>query len=145
MAQRLQVVFDTRNPASLSRFYAEALRYKIQDPPTGYESWEAFLKAQGIPESEWNSASAIVDPEGKGARVYFQQMDTPKQGKNRLHIDINASAGPHVPLQERKAQVAEEVARLEALGATTDHEVDEGLGEYWIVMLDLEGNEFCVR
>jgi hypothetical protein len=145
MAFKLQVVFDCRDPSSLSKFYAEALHYKLQDPPTGYTSWESWLKAQGIPEDEWNSASAIVDPEGKGPRVYFQQMDTPKLGKNRLHIDINASAGMRIPLDERKVQVNKEVERLVGLGATKHHELDEGRGEYCVIMLDPERNEFCVQ
>jgi hypothetical protein len=75
MAFSLQAVFDCKDPASLSKFYAEALHYKLQDPPAGYESWEKWLMEKGIPEEEWNSASAIVDPEGKGPRIYFQQMD----------------------------------------------------------------------
>ncbi len=145
MALKLQVVFDCRDPASLSRFYAEALRYKLQDPPSGYASWEAWLKEQGIPEAEWNSASAIIDPEGKGPRIYFQQMNTPKIGKNRLHVDINASGGSRVPLDERRGQVNKEVERLVGLGATKHHESDEGRGEYCVIMLDPEGNEFCVQ
>ncbi len=145
MAFKLQVVFDCKDPEGLAKFYAEALHYKLQDPPAGYASWEAFLKEHGIPESEWNSASAIVDPEGKGPRVYFQQMETPKPGKNRLHIDINASGGSKVPLDMRKRQVNDEVGRLVRLGAVKDHELDEGRGEYCVVMLDPEGNEFCVQ
>ena len=145
VAFRLQVVFDCGDPAGLSKFYAEALHYKLQDPPSGYKSWESWLKDRGIPEDEWNSASAIVDPEGTGPRVYFQQMDTPKLGKNRLHIDINASGGPRVPLGERKEQVNREVERLAALGATKHPALDEGRGEYCVVMLDPEGNEFCVQ
>ena len=144
MALGLQVVFDCRDPAGLSKFYAEALHYKLQDPPRGYKSWEAFLKEQGIPEEEWNSASAIVYPEGKGPRIYFQQMDTPKRGKNRLHIDINATGGSRATLDERKGQVKTEVERLLVLGATKHHEGEE-MGDYWIVMLDPEGNEFCVQ
>jgi Glyoxalase-like domain len=145
VGHKLQVVFDCRDPASLSRFYAEALHYKLQDPPKGYSSWKDWLKEQGIPEAEWNSASAIVDPEGKGPRVYFQQMDTPKPGKNRLHIDINASEGLRIPLQDRKMQVNREVERLVSIGATKHHELDEGRGEFCVIMLDPEGNEFCVQ
>lgn len=144
MAFSIQVVFDSRDPPSLSKFYAEALHYKVQDPPQGYASWEDFLKAQGIPEEEWDYASAIIDPEGKGPRVYFQQLDTPKLGKNRLHIDINASGGLRIPLAERRGQVNAEVARLQGLGATKHHELEE-MGEYCVVMLDPEGNEFCVQ
>lgn len=145
MAFKLQIVFDCRNPDALARFCSSALHYKLQDPPSGYPSWGAFLKAQGVPEEEWGSASAIVDPEGEGPRVYFQQMDTPKLGKNRLHIDINASGGLRVPLDERRKQVNREVERLVGIGATKHHELDEGSGEYCVIMLDLEGNEFCVQ
>ena len=144
MAFKLQVVFDCKDPAALAKFYAEALHYKRQDPPAGFPSWEAWLRKQGIPEHEWNSADAIVDPEGKGPRVYFQQMDTPKLGKNRLHVDITASGGPKVPLAERKVQVDAEVERLEKFGATKDHELEES-GEYCVVMHDPDGNEFCVQ
>jgi hypothetical protein len=140
----LQIVFDSSDPSSLSKFYAEALHYKLQDPPSGFESWEGFLKAQAIPEEEWDYASAIVDPEGKGPRIYFQQMDTPKLGKNRLHIDVNASDGLDVPLAKRKEQVNSEVERLLRLGARKQRELLE-MGEYCVVMLDPEGNEFCVQ
>jgi hypothetical protein len=144
MRGKLQVVFDTRDTDALAKFYAGALHYKLQDPPSGYASWEAFLKTRGIPESEWNSASAIVDPYGRGPRIYFQQMDTPKPGKNRLHIDINASSGMQAPLEQRKREVGAEVERIKALGATKQRELEEE-GEYCVVMLDPEGNEFCVQ
>src|SRR2546422_1463741 len=139
MGTSTQIVFDTVDPDRLARFWAEALHYKLQDPPTGFASWPAWLKAQGIPESEWNSASAIIDPTGKGPRIYFQQMDTPKLGKNRLHIDVNASGGSQVSVRVRKEQVNAEVDRLLGLGATKQHEVEE-TGEYCVVMLDPEGN-----
>jgi len=71
-------------------------------------------------------------------------MDTPKFGKNRLHIDVNASGGSRVPFQLRKEQVDAEVDRILALGATKQNVMEE-TGEYCVVMLDPEGNEFCVQ
>jgi hypothetical protein len=144
MARRIQIVFDCRDPAGLSKFYAAALSYDLQAPPEGYASWEDALKAMNVPESEWNSASAIVDPEGRGPRIYFQRMDTPKPGKNRVHIDMNASDGLRVPVEERMRQVNAEVARLLKLGATKQRGWEEE-GEYWVVMQDPDGNEFCVQ
>jgi hypothetical protein len=140
----VQLVFDCRDPASLADFYARVLHYKVQDPPRGFSTWEEWMKSKGIPEEDWNSADAIVDPTGKGLRIYFQQMDTPKFGKNRLHIDVNVSGGSKVALEVRRVQVNEEVERLIGLGATKQSEVDE-TGEYSVVMLDPEGNEFCVQ
>ena len=144
MALGVQIVFDCHDPASLSKFYAEALHYKLQDPPRGFKSWEEALKAWGVPEAEWESTSAIVDPDGKGPRIFFQQMETPKLGKNRLHIDMNASGGPRVSLEERKKQVRSEVDRLSKLGANAGREWEEQ-GDFWVVMTDPEGNEFCVQ
>ena len=144
MAQKAQVVYDCSDPDSLAKFYAEALHYKLQDPPEGFKSWEEALKAWNIPEEEWNAASAIIDPEGQGPRFYFQKMDTPKLGKNRLHIDINASKGSQVSLEDRKEAVGTEVERLLKLGAKKQREWEEQ-GQYWVVMLDPEGNEFCVQ
>src|SRR5438034_11747021 len=118
MATSIQVVFDSADPGRLAKFWAAALHYREQDPPTGYASWAAFLEARGVPEEEWNSASAIVDPERVGPRIYFQQMDTPKPGKNRLHLDLNVSGGTTLPLSERKARVNREVGRLLDLGAS---------------------------
>ncbi|HEY0738951.1 MAG TPA: VOC family protein [Herpetosiphonaceae bacterium] len=144
MALSIQVVIDCADPAQLAPFWASALGYKIQDPPQGFDSWPEFLTSIGVPESEWNSASAIVDPDGKGARIYFQRVPEPKTVKNRLHLDLNASGGHGLPMEERRAKVGEAVERLQSLGATKIREMDLR-GEYWIVMADPEGNEFCVQ
>jgi hypothetical protein len=144
MARTVQIVFDCRDPGALSEFYAAALHYKLQDPPEGFASWDDALKSWGVPEKEWNSASAIVDPEGRGPRIYFQQMDTPKPGKNRVHLDMNVSGGSRIPIEERERQIHAEVERLLRLGATKQR-VWEEPGEFWVVMQDPEGNEFCLQ
>src|SRR3989442_14721786 len=104
MATKTQVVFDSADPDRLAKFWAEALHYKLQDPPAGFPSWQAALKAWGGPAEEWDSASAIVDPEGRGPRIYFQQMDTPKPGKKRIHLDLNPSGGTAPPPSHRNAE-----------------------------------------
>jgi Glyoxalase-like domain len=144
VAHGVQIVFDCKDPASLAGFYAQVLHYKVQDPPPGFQTWEEWLNSKGVPKDDWNSANAIVDPLGKGPRIYFQQMDTPKLGKNRLHIDVNASGGSKTPLDERKSQVDAEVDRIVQFGATKQREVG-GVDEYCVVMTDPEGNEFCVQ
>ncbi len=144
MAHSIQVVFDTADPDRLGEFWAAALHYQIQPPPAGYGSWQAFLQAINVPEEEWHAANAITDPEGKGPRIYFQKMDTPKPAKNRLHLDINASGSSKVPLEERKRQVDAEVTRLLSLGATRLRELSDER-EYCVVMADPEANEFCVQ
>ena len=136
----LQVAIDCADPGALAAFWAQALPgYAIQDPPPGFDSWEAFLEAQSVPREQWNSRSAIV---GNGPRLFFQQVPEPKAGKNRVHLDLHAGGGPGVPPEEQRARVRAEVERLQALGATLVEE-REGLGVVWAVMTDPEGNEFC--
>ncbi len=133
MASRIgNITFDCADPSRLAEFWAAALGYKQQDPPDGYASWPEFLAAQGIPEDQWNSANAVVDPDGTGPRLYFQRVPEPKTIKNRLHLDLSAS------------DVEAEVGRLVGLGAREVRRFDER-GESWIVMADPEGNEFCVQ
>ena len=136
------MVIDCADPAALSRFWAAALDYVLQPPPDGHDSWESWLAAMGVPESEWNSASAVIDPEGRGPRVYFQRVPEAKLAKNRLHLDLRASDW-RSPVEERRRAIEPEVERLVALGATVVGPVEER-GEVWVVLRDPEGNELCV-
>jgi len=145
MTTSIQLVFDTADPSRQATFWAAALGYRLQDPPSGFDSWEAFLTAQGVPEKDWDSASAIIDPAGKGPRIFFQRVPEPKTAKNRLHMDLNVSGGRGIPVEERKQRVGAEVKRLLELGATDERGAIEKDGEYWFRMNDPEGNEFCVQ
>jgi catechol 2,3-dioxygenase-like lactoylglutathione lyase family enzyme len=144
MATQVQVTFDCADPAALSTFWAAALGYRLQDPPEGFATWEAFLTDLGVPEDEWNSASAVVDPDGGGPRLYFQRVPEPKAVKNRVHLDLNVGGPLGTPLDERMAAVGREAKRVIDLGAEMVREVEER-GEYWVVMRDPEGNEFCLQ
>jgi hypothetical protein len=144
MATSIQVTFDCADPDRLASFWATALGYRKPDPPEGYATWPAFLAAQGIPEDQWNAASAIEDPEGRGPRLYFQRVPEPKVVKNRVHLDVNVGGGRLVPVEERRALVDAAVDRLRGVGATPLRPVEEH-GEYWVVMADPEGNEFCLQ
>ena len=128
----------------MASFWAAALHYKLQDPPPGFDSWPAWLKAQGIPESEWNSASAVVDPEGRGPRIYFQRVPEGKVVKNRVHLDLNVGGPRTAPPEERRRGIDAEVDRLVGLKARKVKTVEER-GEYFVNMLDPEGNEFDVQ
>ena len=144
MATPIQVTFDCADPDRLATFWATALDYKKQDPPAGYATWPEFLAAQGVPEDRWNAASAIVDPEGSGPRIYFQQVPEPKTVKNRVHLDVNVGGGRDTPDDERRGRVNAAVERLLGAGATRLRACAEH-GEYWVVMQDPEGNEFCLQ
>ena len=141
MATQLQVVLDAHEPSKVAEFWAAALGYVVQPPPPGYDSWPAFLGELGVPEERWDSRSAVVDPDGRGPRIFIQQVPEPKTVKNRVHLDVQVGAG--VEPAERPGVVAAEVERLKGLGASHLRTYDE-MGEHWVVMADPEGNEFCV-
>jgi len=128
------VTIDCADPAGLAAFWASALGYVVQPPPEGYDSWPAFLRTIGVPESDLGNASACVDPDGKGPRLFFQKVPEGKAAKNRVHLDVNVGPG----------NVEAEVARLVSEGATRVEAFDVPLGT-WVVMTDPEGNEFCVQ
>jgi len=130
----IQVTFDCADPARLAAFWASALGYVIQQPPEGFASWPEFLTSIGVPESEWDTRSACVDPAGAGPRLFFQQVPEPKTAKNRVHLDVNVG----------RDRVDAEVERLVAAGAARVREHAEA-GDRWVVMADPEGNEFCVQ
>jgi uncharacterized glyoxalase superfamily protein PhnB len=136
----MQVAIDCADPDALAAFWAAALPgYAIQAPPPGFDSWEAFLEANGVPKEQWNDRSAIV---GDGPRLFFQKVPEPKTVKNRVHLDLHAGGGPTVALDAQRANVRAAVERLQALGATFVEQREE-LGVVWAVLADPEGNEFC--
>jgi hypothetical protein len=144
MATGVQVAFDCADPDRLARFWAQALGYKLQDPPAGYASWEDWAREQGIPEERWNQVSAIVDPDGRGPRLYFQKVPEAKVVKNRVHLDLNVSGGRGTPLAEGRRRIDAEVQRLVGAGASRLGTLEES-GGYVVNMADPEGNEFDVQ
>ncbi len=122
MARLREIVIDSANPPRLARFWAQVLDGFELRP---YDETEiARLAAQGLdPETD---PSVAVD--GPGVTLWFQRRDNPKTGRNRVHLDVDTPAR------------ALEVARLTGLGATVRDEHDG-----FTVMLDPEGNEFCIQ
>jgi hypothetical protein len=150
--RHLQVTFDAHDPKQLSRFWASVLGY-VNPPPPGhtlaegedpFDAWWAFLEQAGVPEDQRNSASAAEDPDGAGPRLFFQQVPEDKVAKNRVHLDVRAAPG--LEGDERMATLEAECERLVALGATRvqRHEPSPPMSLGFIVMLDPEGNEFCL-
>jgi Glyoxalase-like domain len=144
MAVKLQVVFDAADPPSLAAFWGEAIGYVEEDPPEGFESWEAWAEANDLPREEWDNYDSRVDPDGVGPRLFFQRVPEPKTAKNRVHLDLSVSGGRGTPIEERRRRVAAAVDRSVAAGATRLKAYDEA-GQHWVVMQDPEGNEFCLH
>ncbi len=144
MAIKLQVVFDAADPPALAAFWGEATGYQEEDPPQGFDSWEAWAVANDLPREEWDNYASRVDPDGAGPRLFFQRVPEPKTAKNRVHLDLAVGGGRSTPLEERRRRVADAVERAVAAGATRVKAYDEP-GQHWVVMQDPEGNEFCLH
>lgn len=144
MSRDVQITFDCADPAVLAAFWAEVLGYRVQDPPGGYASWSEALEAFGVPAERHNDASAVSDPEGSGPRLFFQRVPEGKQAKNRVHLDVRAAPG--LAGEERMAALEAEAKRLITHGSTRigRHEPAPPLGAGHIVMIDPEGNEYCL-
>ncbi len=142
-----QITVDCAVPDTMAKFWAEALRYDLQEPPPPHESWRDYWIAAGHdPDDDFGDGyDAIVDPAGFGPRVWVQQVPETKSIKNRLHFDLLVGGGRTVPLENRKQRVHAEADRLTALGATVRHVMDNSESNpYAIAMSDPEGNEFDI-
>jgi 4a-hydroxytetrahydrobiopterin dehydratase len=87
--------------------------------------WRALLgyREQG--------AEDLVDPDGRGPSLGFQQMDAPRPQRNRIHVDVS------VPHDQAEARVAAAIA-------AGGHLVTDQNAPAWWVLADAEGNEACV-
>ena len=110
------ICFDCTDPDRMAHFWAAVLGYTLAPPP---------------PEEPPDPSIAIQAPAG-GLRIWFNKVPEPKVVKNRVHMDLR---GP---------SMAEEVERLQDLGATFIAERSLGDAVTWTVMADPEGNEFCI-
>jgi catechol 2,3-dioxygenase-like lactoylglutathione lyase family enzyme len=125
------VVIDCEDAAPLARFWAAALGWRVAP----YDRDELDRLAQkGITDPEEDPSVMVEPPEDEvGSPVlFFTEVPEPKMGKNRVHLDMVADE-----------TVDDEVIRLEGIGATLRNWAEDG-GNVWAVMLDPEGNEFCV-
>jgi hypothetical protein len=121
---RFSVEFDCADPVALARFWAVALGFTglPVDLPDGED---VMLEApEGLPD------------------IYFQRVPEAKVVKNRMHLDL--AVGGTGPLEERRARIDAEAARLVALGASDRRGPIDEDGSYWMRMQDPEGNEFCL-
>jgi catechol 2,3-dioxygenase-like lactoylglutathione lyase family enzyme len=147
MTTRIQVTFDCADPDRLARFWAEALGYRLEEPPDGFATWQDYWASRGLPPEEVEDGyDSIVDPEGVRPRIWFQPVPEGKVVKNRLHLDLGVSGGRRVPLETRRRRIDAEAERLVAAGATRLRVLsEEGVDHYGVVMADPEGNEFCLN
>ncbi|MBT2449971.1 VOC family protein [Streptomyces sp. ISL-43] len=149
MELTLQVTIDCADPRVMVPFWAQALGYVPEPAPGGHASWREYwvdmgVPAEELPEGAGEMPESIVDPAGRGPRVWFQQVPEPKTGKNRVHLDLKVGGGRDVAVEVRTRRVDEKVGVLTGAGAAVVRVLDEPEGVYAVVLQDPEGNEFCV-
>ncbi|QIG40571.1 VOC family protein [Microbacterium sp. 4R-513] len=138
------ITFYANDPRRLAHFWADVFGYP-------HEEWEEPLKSQllesGLTEEDLSKRALAEDPEGRGPRFFFHHADGAKEGRNRLHLDVNVARGPDDPPSDHSKLDAEK-DRLVALGAMVVRLVEQEWGpwpeRYW-QMQDPEGNEFCLQ
>lgn len=113
-SQLVALAFDANDPLRLARFWAEALRWEIDDEPS--------------------DVIGLVPTDGTRFRIEFANVPEQKVGKNRIHIDLTTTS-----IDDQQ----ETVARLVELGGR-HIDIGQGPDEGHVVLADPEGNEFCV-
>ncbi|AEG44752.1 VOC family protein [Isoptericola variabilis] len=115
------VTIDCRDAYAQAQWWKQVLGY-VDDPDE--------------PGSPGDAEVGIVDPDGEGQALLFQNVPEGKTVKNRMHFDLR-------PTERRRD---DELAWLLELGATqvADHRGIAGPGTGWVVLADPEGNEFCI-
>ena len=145
-----QVVVYAADPHRLARCWAETMGYVLEDNSALIEG---VLAAGAANEDDttvidgrrfWGEAVAIGHPDDpvdeatgiiRGRRILFELQVTNKTDDNRVHLDLNV--GPE--------RLAEETARIQALGATLLEERRDAPRATFNRMADPEGNEFCLQ
>jgi hypothetical protein len=139
VGRRVQIAIDCADTETLALFWAEVLNYRLADPPEGFRTWLEFSRDVAVdPGEQW---SRLVDPDGVGPELLFHRVPEGKIVKNRMHLDVRLAPG--APPAERRRLVDAETTRLKGLGAVHVR-TDEDETDYYAVMQDPEGNEFCI-
>jgi hypothetical protein len=144
MATQWHLTFDCARPALLAAFWALALGYVELPPPDGFATWEDWLRQQSDTPDDWDDGAYLVDPDGVGPKLSFLRVPEGKTAKNRLHIDVQAGGGRRNSWDVRWPKVTATVEKLVAAGGTIVRQYDDDGHPDHIMMLDPEGNEFCV-
>ncbi|HEY7029733.1 MAG TPA: VOC family protein [Thermomicrobiales bacterium] len=108
------VTIDCRDSRTLGAFWSAVLGYEVAVDQPG----------------DW---LVLRDPGGKPPNIAFQVVPEVKIVKNRVHLDLELTAG----------SLGEEIGRMERLGASRVRYLENDPDESHWVMADPEGNEFC--
>jgi predicted enzyme related to lactoylglutathione lyase len=115
MANRItSLCIDSTDPRLLAGFWTQVLDWQVTEDDE-----------EGVRIQPAAGAREAID--------FLRVPDAPQTGKNRLHLDLNAT----------DRDQAAELERLLALGARPV-DIGQGPDVSWHVLADPEGNEFCL-
>jgi hypothetical protein len=118
---------DAADPHRLAAFWAGALGY-VSEP--GYDEPDG---------------ASIIDPDGRGPAIGFLRVPEPKTAKNKFHLDVRVTGPQPRESVDRERLIRAKAAELVSAGATIVREESYGGPALsHMVLLDPEGNEFCV-
>ena len=100
----------------------------VEDLDRSARFWSAVL---GLKVAGRSDRYLQFERKESGLQIYLQKVPEKKTSKTRVHMDISVT----------DLDVA--LARVEALGGRMFERVEES-GSRWIVVLDPDGNEFCL-
>jgi len=125
VADELGIDGEPERPGSLE------IAIDALDIPAVLPFWRAVLAYRDEVVPDVGATPALVDPDGIGPAVWFQQMDAPRPQRNRVHLDVDV---PHDVATDRVAAAIAAGGRLVS---------DRRAPAFW-VLADAEGNEACV-
>lgn len=144
MSHHIQIAVDCHAPHDLADWWAETLQWSVE--PTDEEFIRRMIAEGHATEDDtmvhrgslvWKAGTAICPSDEIGSptrrRILFQPVPEPKQGKNRVHWDVD-HGGEDIDLVRE---------RLVGRGASYVGSHHQG-PHAWHVMTDPEGNEFCI-
>jgi predicted enzyme related to lactoylglutathione lyase len=108
----------------------EGVNFDCHDPQRVARFWAAAL-GRDAQKDEDDPPAWYLEADADGPELIFVLVPEGKEVKNRVHLDL------------RPDDQAAEVERLLGLGATRA-EIGQTGQESWVVLADVEGNEFCV-
>jgi len=129
LAHEIQRIADDAGVVAES---VHTLRYDLAIDTVDADAIRDFWRVgMGYVERLVDEEIELVDPRGRGPKLWFQRMDPPRTDRNRIHVDV------YVPATEAEARVE---AILEAGGTLM---TDQFAPDWW-VLADVDGNELCI-
>src|SRR6202012_2535799 len=90
--QVLEIAIDTLDATAIRPFWQAVLGYADEPGPP-------------------RPGAGLIDPLGQGPAVWFQQMDAPREQRNRIHLDVL------VPHDEAESRISAALAAGGRLGS----------------------------